>query len=611
MTLHEALPTHIVGLSWHGAFVIVLLVAALVLYSRPRVPMETTSLAVLLTLVLVFALWPCRGPRGYLSPMLFYRGFANGALVAIVSLMVAGQALVRTGALVPLARVLARLWKFSPFLTLLLVLALTAVLSAFVNDTPIVVMLIPVLLRIARDSGRSGSKLLMPLGFAALIGGMGTTIGTSTNLLVLEVAQQAGLPRMGMFDFTALAAVPAAVGLLYLWLIAPWLLPKREKPSEQPSQRQFRAALELPEASAAVGKPLEKARKALGGLNLLAVLREGVELVASPALTLRAGDRLLLAGRPEMLKAAEKSLGAQLFIGDKPWQEEQAPIDDQQLAEIGVLPASRIVGRSLREAAFNARFNVVPLGIYRRGAPLAAGRIDEEPLQPGDVLLVQGDKDAIEVLRQSPQFAILDAITDLPRSRKANPALAWMLAIVVPAALGWLPIEITAPLGVLGMMASGCLRWDEVGVGVSASVILLIASGFALSTALVQTDAGHFLAHAVVAGAAGLPPAVTLGLVLFFVAVLGNAASHTTAALVGAPLAIQIALGLHLSPEPFLLAVLFGANLGYATPMAYQTNVLVMNAAGYTFSDFMRVGLPLLLLMGGMLTVLIPRYFPF
>ncbi len=602
---------HTLALSWHGAFVIVLLVAALILYSRPQVAMETTSLAVLLTLVLVFALWPYHGAHGRLSPMVFYRGFANGALVAIVSLMIAGQALVRTGALVPLTRVLSRLWKFSPLFTLLLVLAITAALSAFVNDTPIVVLLIPVLTRIARDSGRSASKMLMPLGFSALIGGMGTTIGTSTNLLVLEIAKQAGLPPMGMFAFTSLALIPAAVGLVYLWLIAPWLLPKRGQPIEQTSQRQFRAALELTEDSPAVGKPLAKAVKALGGMSLLAVVRGGVDLVASPTLELRAGDRLVVTDRPEILKSAEKTLHAQLFIGEKPWEGDAAPPDDQQLAEIGILPASRFVGHSLSQAAFKERFNVTPLGIYRRGARLAAKMIDAELLQPGDVVLVQGAKDAVEALRQSQQFAILDATTDLPRSRKANLALLWMVAIVLPAALGWLPIEITAPIGALGMIASGCLKWDEIGGGVSAAVILLIASGFALSTALVRTHAGYFLAHAVVVATASLQPSVTLALVLFFVAVLGNAASHTTAALVGAPLAIQIAHGLHLSPEPFVLAVLFGANLGYATPMAYQTNVLVMNAAGYKFADFLRVGLPLLLLMGGLFTFLLPRYFPF
>jgi di/tricarboxylate transporter len=602
---------HTLTLSWHGAFVIVLLVAALVLYSRPRVPIETTSLAVLLTLLLVFALWPYHGAHGELSPMVFYRGFANGALVAIVSLMIAGQALVRTGALAPLTRVLSRLWKLSSVFTLLLVLALTAALSAFVNDTPIVVLLIPVLTRMARDSGRSPSKMLMPLGFAALIGGMGTTIGTSTNLLVLEVAKQAGLPPMGMFAFTSLALIPAAIGLVYLWLIAPRLLPERDHAFEQASQRQFRAALELSEDSSAVGKPLAKAVEALGGMSVLAVVRGGVELLPSPTLELRGGDRLVVADRPELLKAAEKTLSAKLFIGEKPWEGDAAPLDDQQLAEIAILPASRFVGHSLRHAAFKARFNVTPLGIYRRGARLAARIMDQELLQPGDVVLVQGGKEAVEALRLTQQFAILDATTDLPRSGKANLALLWMVVIVLPAALHWLPIEITAPIGVLGMIASGCLKWDEIGGGVSPAVILLIASGFALSTALMRTHAGHFLAHAVVEATASLPPSVTLALVLFFVAVLGNAASHTTAALVGAPLAIQIAHGLHLSPEPFLLAVLFGANLGYATPMAYQTNVLVMNAAGYKFADFLRVGLPLLLIMGGLFTILLPRYFPF
>ncbi|MDE2516476.1 MAG: SLC13 family permease [Rhodospirillales bacterium] len=599
------------GLSLHGLVVIALGLAAFVLYSRPRIPMETTSLGVLVSLALMFALFPYHGPHGAVSPMLFFRGFSNGALIAIVSLMIAGQALVRTGALVPLARLLTRLWKYSAVLGLLLVLLTTAVLSAFINDTPLVILLIPVLTQIARDTKRSVSGILMPLGFSALIGGMGTTIGTSTNLLVVAVARQEGLPAMGMFHFTPVAAIAAGVGLLYLWLIAPRLLPERQSPASETSARRFRAMLELGAESRAIGQTIEELDALAPGLKVQRVLRGDVTLFVAPGLAVREGDRLVLEDRPTALKEAEKALGGQLFIGETAWKDETLPEDDQQLAELGILPASGFVGRSLRQAALQPRFEVTPLGIYRHGAALKSKAVDDEVLRPGDVVLVQGAKEDIDALRQSSHFVLLDATSDLPRGNKAILALLFMAVIVVPAALNWLPIEVTAPVGMLAMVASGCIKWDEIGAGVSATVILLIATGFALSNAMVHTDAASFLAHAVVGATSALPPGVTLALVLFFVALLGNAASHTTAALVGAPIAAQIAHLLHLSPEPFLLAVLFGANLGYATPMAYQTNVLVMNAAGYSFADFMRVGLPLLVLMGGLLSVLIPLFFPF
>lgn len=598
-------------LSLHGMAVIALGLAAFGFYSHPRVPLETTSLAVLVILALLFAVFPYHGPHGPVPPMVFFQGFSDGALIAIVSLMIAGQALVRTGALVPLVRGLTRLWQVSATLGMAVVLLTTAVLSAFINDTPLVILLIPVLSQIARDTDAPASKMLMPLGFAALIGGMGTTIGTSTNLLVVAVAAREGLPAMGMFHFTPVAAIAAAAGLVYLWLIAPLLLPKRQNPAGETSRRRFRAVLELGPDSPAAGQSLKEIEALAAGLRVLRVQRAEIMLLASPALVLQTGDRLMVEDTPLALKAAEKALAGALFVGDKPWEGEDTPEDDQQLAELGILPSTSFGGGSLRQAAFLTRFALTPLGIYRRGASLESRAIEDEALRAGDVVLVQGAKDDIARLRRSNLFVLLDATADLPRGGKANLALLCMLLIVVPAALGWLPISVSAPAGMLLMLASGCLRWDEVGAGISLTAILLIATGFALSRAMVGTDAAHFLAHAVVAATSSLPPGVTLALVLFFVALLGNAASHTTAALVGAPLAVEIAHGLHLSPEPFLLAVLFGANLGYATPMAYQTNVLVMNAAGYRFSDFMRVGLPLLIGMGGILTVLIPLFFPF
>jgi di/tricarboxylate transporter len=606
--------THLPSLGFHAVIVLVLVVAALWFYSRPRLPIETTSLGILTVLPFFFAVVPLHVQGHRLDPTVFFTGFSDPALVAIVALMIAGSAVVRTGALSPLVHLLRRAWSRAPRLALLLVLVTTAFLSAFVNDTPLVILLIPMLIEIAASTGGSASRVLMPLGFAALMGGMSTTIGTATNLIVVSFARRLGLPPMGMFSFTLPAVCAGGVGLLYLWLAAPLLLPDRRPLVNDASVRRFRALLEIPEGSPTVGTSLAEAQKTAEGMRVRHVLREGkLPIVPLPDMTLAAGDRLEIEDTPQRLKEYERLLKGQLFAGEKPWPEEGSAAiqDDQQLAEIVVMPGSRLSGRTLQELEFPARYDLVPLGIYRRGAAIRAGDIEKEKLQRGDVILVQGASERIAQLRAEGRLTLLDATTDLPRSAKANLTLLIMAAIVAPSALGFLPIAVTAPFGVLLMAATGCIRWKEAGGTVNVGVVLLIAAGVALSLALVDTGAASFLASLILLGTHGWPPTVLVGLILVAVAVLGNVASHTTAALLGLPVAVAMAHGLALPPTPFLLAVLFGANLGYATPLAYQTNVLVMNAAGYEFRDFLRVGLPLLVIMTTLLSVLIPAFFPF
>ena len=597
----------------HAIMVMVMTVAALVLYSRQNIPMASTSLGVLVLLGFVFSVYPMKLHGHTLDPTIFFSGFSNAALIAIVALMVAGGAIVRTGALDPLGRFLSKVWNFAPPLAFLLVLVVTAFLSAFVNDTPLVVVLIPLLTGIALRTKRPVSRMLMPMGFAALMGGMTTTIGTSTNLVVVSVAQSLGLPPMGMFHFTVPALIAAGVGMLYLWLIAPLLLPKRQTPLGDHSPRIFVATLHLGENGPVVGKTLAEAQEMAAGLRVRQVLRgEGQAMVPFANLVLRAGDSLLVRDYSEKLKEYEEILKATLFSGEQTMSARNPlQADDQQLAEVVVMPNSLLTGRSLDSSFFVARFDLTPLGIYRRGAGLQSKDLEKETLRSGDVILAQGSRDTITTLRQKGDLTLLDATTDLPRSNKANLTLLIMLAIVLPAAFNWLLIAVTAPLGVLLMVASGCIEWRQLGSSVNSSVILLICAGIALSIGLVKTGAATFLAQSFLVVTQGLPPTLVVGLILFFVAALANVASHTTGALIGAPIAVQIAHGLQLSPEPFLLAVLFGANLGYATPMAYQTNVLTMNAAGYVFHDFFRVGLPLLIIMGVVISYLLPIYFPF
>ncbi|MCB1904656.1 MAG: SLC13 family permease, partial [Gammaproteobacteria bacterium] len=328
----------------HALAILLLTGVALLLFSRDRIPLESSSLMILVILTLGLTLFPFQsGGEQKLSAVALFSGFGHQALVAVCALMVAGQGLVRTGALEPLGRILSRLWGRWPQLSLLLTLVLAAVLSAFVNNTPIVVLLLPILVSVAIRTGRSPSSVLMPMGLATLLGGMGTTIGTSTNLLVVSVAADMGLKEIGMFDFLLPAAVAGALGIFYLWAIAPRLLPQRETPMSNISPRIFSAELSINEENPLVGETLATAIKRTdGGLKVERIRRGNNNfLMPIPDVVLRAGDRLLVNDTPQNLKEFEQILETALYSGDHRVDEDHPlQAQDQQIAEVVVVRGS-------------------------------------------------------------------------------------------------------------------------------------------------------------------------------------------------------------------------------------------------------------------------------
>jgi di/tricarboxylate transporter len=597
----------------HALSVLALTVLALFLFTRERIPLETSSLLILVALAVGFELFPYEGASGVIRATDFFYGFGHEALVAVCGLMIAGQGLVRTGALEPVGRVLARAWGVSPWFSLLATLIVGAVLSAFVNNTPIVVLLLPILISVSLRAKMSASAMLMPMGLATLVGGMSTTIGTSTNLLVVAVAADMGLPRFGMFDFFLPAAIAGGVGILYLWLIAPRLLPERQTRLADTSPRIFTAQLHIPEDSFAAGKTLvQLSEKAGGPLNVKRIQRgAGVYITPLPDVVLQTDDQLWVADTPDRLKELEQVSGAKLYSGEQIIDEEHPLAEaDQQLAELVVTPGSMLEQYTLEQARFADRYQLVPLAIHRAGRTLSGNEDTRNTeLQAGDVLLVQGPREQIAEIKRRGNLLVLDATTDLPFTRKAPLALAIMAAIVLAVAFGVLPIAISATVGALFMVLSGCLDWRDVGRALSAQVILIVVASLALGLALMQTGGAEYLAHFFVAVATDLPSWAQIGGLILLMAVLTNIVSNNAAAVIGTPIAVSIAQQLGLPAEPFVLAVLFGANMSYATPMAYKTNLLVMNAGGYTFMDFVRVGVPLTLIMWLAFSWLLPTLY--
>ncbi len=595
----------------HGLAVLLLVGVALVLFTRERIPLETASLAVLVLLILGFEFFPYTAGGEQIHAINFFMGFGHEALIAVCALMVAGQGLVRTGALEPVGRQLARLWSVSPMLSLLLTLLVGAFLSAFVNNVPIVVLLLPILVSVSLRNNRPASQILMPMGFATLVGGMSTTIGTSTNLLVVSVASDMGLARFSMFDFFIPAAIAGGVAILFLWLVAPRMLPRREGLMEDTSPRIFTAQLNVDEESSAAGKTLAELKDIAGmDLRVLQIHRDGgVVLNPFPDVIIKPGDRLSVKDTPDNLKEMEAVLGAKLYAGDERVDEEH-PLEDenQQLAEIIVTQGSVLERTTLSRLRFADYYQLATLALHRAGAEIRK-EVGEVVLTVGDVLLVQGNREQIAELKRSGELLVLDATSDLPTTKRAPLALLIMAGIVGIAAIGLLPIAISATCGVLLMIITRCLSWNDAAQALNTQVILIVVVSLALGMALSKTGGAEYLAQLFVSMSSGSSPAVMLSGLMLLMAVLTNIVSNNAAAVIGTPIAISIAQHLSLPAEPFVLGVLFGANMSYATPMAYKTNLLVMSTGGYKFTDFVRVGIPLTLIVWLTLSWLLPMMY--
>ena len=585
----------------HALGLLMLTVVALYLFSQDRYRLEVTSLGILALLTAAFSVFPFPG----IEPDTLFFGFGHEALVAVCALMVIGQGLVVTGALEPVGRALARLWSRAPYLSSLLTLVIGGVLSAFVNNTPIVVLLLPILISVCLRAEQSATKILMPMGFATLVGGMATTIGTSTNLLVVSVARDMGIARFGMFDFALPAAIAAGVGIIYLWLIAPRLLPDRPLQLLDASPRLFDALITLDESSNAQGKTVAESRELAGdGFSIVRIRRDDSLLYAGPQEVLRAGDRLRVRDTTENLTQYTQALGGHL---------DTIPIDPedqdstQTLAEVAVVHGSVLDRTNLKGARFLTQYGLQVVALHREGKDIWTPyeEIGDVILTQGDVMLVQGARAQIRRLKQNAHFLVLDASRDLPRTSKAPLALALLVAVVALAATDVMPIAVSATLGALIMLVTGCLGLGTAIRAISPSVFFVVAASLALGSALVDTGATAYLTDVFLFATSSWQPMYILSALMLVLAVLTNVVSNNAAAVIGTPIAIGIANSLALPPEPFILAVLFGANMSYATPMAYKTNLLVMSAGQYRFSEFVKVGTPLTVLMWVTLTIVL------
>ena len=593
----------------HAFATLALTIGTFVLVASGRVRIEVVCLLLISCLALGFYFFPLEGDHGLTGIEIAFGGFGHEALITICCLMILGRGLVATGALEPATAVLARLWNRSKSLGLLCTLLICGGMSMFINDTPVLILAMPILLNLAASSGHPASRTLMPVNSAILIGGMTTTIGTSTNLLVVSLAADLGVPTMGVFDFTGIALAAAAIALPYLWLIMPRILPAvSNSPLESP--RKFSAALHLNESSAILDATLEALRTRLGPeIEIGGVRRDGLRFRKNDlAVHLRPGDVVHIEGSVQNLRLASDRAKAPL-APPAAWSagNQTTGEDDEVIAEVVIGAESPLVGATARSAQIADRYGAVVIGLYRPDRTLFHEALDtsDERLEVGDVLLVRGGRIRLQKLQVSEGALILEGAAEVPRTFLAPAALVIVASVIAAAALRIVPISIASLTGTIAMIAMGCVKFDRLGRALSAEVIVLVAASIALGRALVETGAAGWMGSGLAIMLGPFPPAMALAAVMAFTALITNFSSNTAAAAVGTPIAVSIAQQLGIEAEPLVLAVLFGANLAFATPMAYQTNILIMSAGGYRFQDYVRAGLPLVILMITALSLLL------
>ena len=606
--------------------VFAVILAALVGYATEKVPMEVTSFGVICALMLFFQLAPVDGDPARLGPARILEGFANPALITVLALLVMGEGIARTGILDRAARLVLRLGGGRPWLAILIALAAVLVVSGFMNNIPVVVIFIPIMRALASRFGMHIGKVMIPLSYAAVLGGMTTLVGSSTNLLVNGALIARGETPFGFFDFTVAGVVLAGVGLLYLMLVAPRLLMERSAFTDEVIDRggtQFIAQLTISSDSELIGE------RAPGGLFVglpdmtVRLVQRGEDAILPPFenLALQAGDVIVVAATRKTLTdalARDPGLLYPLLHGDGG----ESPLDDyehdetehwlegeQTLAEAMVTPSSRLIGHTLTRIKFRYRTGCIVVGIQRRSR-MFRSRLTDIRLEAGDVLLLQGPPDAVSRLRGSGDVLLIEwSQEELPALDHARRASLVFVVALGLAALEILPIVAATLTGAVAMVGLGVLNIRHAVRAVDPNVVATIGVALALGVALTETGGAAYIAGAFVDAMRGSSPTMVLSAFFLMLAVLSNLISTKTTAVLFTPVAVDIAMEVGIAPQIFAVAVIFAANSSFASPIGYQTNLLVMGPGHYRFSDFAKVGVPLILVLWAAFSLFAPWYY--
>jgi di/tricarboxylate transporter len=586
--------------SWQAWAVAAIVIGAMALFVSEKLRYDVIGLLVLAVLLVLGILTPAEG----------LSGFSNEATIVVAAMFALNAGVVGTGALEPLIRALSRIQR--PWLLTLSIMLVVCILGAFVKNTALVATFLPVTLSVCARSKTSPARVLIPMSYAAQMGGVCTLLGTSSNLLANSLAIQHGLPGFSVFDFTRLGAILAIVGIVYLLFIGRWLLPRHidTEFAESYELGKFVTELRVMADSPLIGATVAALK--LGekyGVYVLELLRGDEHLWAPREQQLQEGDVLLTRG--DWLRLEEFKQRLKLEI---------APVLDladttqtgrrRLLIEAMVAPGARLAGQSVEEIDFQWNFKASVLAVQRR-SQIVREQLKNARLEVGDILMLLIDEPALPHLRRESGLVVLSERGDTQQSRRKAPlAIAILVAVIAVAGLGLLPIVVSALVGCATMALTGCFSFEDVYEAMDWKIVILLGAILPLGIALDKTG----LAQHIVDGGMQLVgqhgPLAVLLMVYLLTALLTEMMGHNPSVVLMVPIAISIAHALHANPVPFVITVAFAAATSFATPVGYPTNTMVYGAGGYKFTDFMKVGIPLIALFCALSMLLIPHFWP-
>lgn len=584
----------------------IILCATLYFLITERISIDMTAIGIIVALVFTRILTPAEAVGGFASP----------AVITVGSMFLISRAMMRTGAVGYLAQNVILYSRGNVKIATLLTLVIVALASAFINNTPVVVLFIPVILQLGCEYGLSPSKLLIPVSYTSILGGTCTLIGTSTNIIVSDLSFSYGYGKISMFELASLGVPIAVIGILFLYVMAPRLLPAHTEPTCDHLDREdkrYLAEFMIPRNSPLIGsEPMQYFAEHYGTLILYEVIRGGyIFYPDKDKIGMKAEDTLLIKGsandlihllQEKVVQLAHESRKLNFNIHDP----------EAIIIELVVPPQSSFLGFNPRQTAFFRDVGIHVIAMKRRRLHYSEQKMEQRRLRIGDILLVKCPVDMIDRIRAEGDFIIIeDVYHQIIQKKKAGIAFAIFAGVVATATLGIADIMVCALAGVLLMILSGCLPLRDAYRALQGDVLMLIVGTIALGAAMAKTGASQLYAQGFLYMFHSLGPQFVLMGMLLFASISTQILSNNATAVLLIPIAISTATALGVSPKPFIIAICFGASACYATPIGYQTNLMVYGPGGYTFADYLRLGIPLNLLVLIMGSMFIPVFWPF